>query len=263
MARKRVVDAHASTDEKFRHWKTRFKSAALVYEQGDFKEARTLMFRAKMEAESLNPSDRDFALPTCHLGIAILSMAQGDLNEANEYFDKGLNRAATGADDSATELYAVGLRFRAHWHMLQDDNAEAEKCLRESVKILEELGEDSAVQLAYSLCDLCCVLLRTDQIDEATSLIKPAMEILLASVGPEDAAMDWAKMIYQTCLSKGNEELLAEVFDRSAMQYQYKVGARHPNLVRALNTYATTLKKRGLIEKLEGIKEKFASLVGQ
>lgn len=262
MARKRVVDARTSTDEKFQHWKTRFKSAAIVYEQGDLKEARTLMFRAKMEADTLKPQDRDFAIPACQLGIAIVSMAQGDLKEANEYFDKGTSRVTAGADDAATELYAVGLRFRAHWHMLQDDLKEAENCLRESIKLLEDLGEDSAVQLAYSLCDLCCVLLRTEQFDEATTLIKPAMEILLATVGLEDPAIDWAKMIYQTSLTKGDEELLAEVFDRSATQYQYKVGARHPNLVRALNTYATTLKKRGLTDKLESIKEKFAALVG-
>lgn len=262
MVRKRVVDARTSTDEKFKHWKTRFKSASIVYEQGDFKEARTLMFRAKMEADSLNPVDRDFAVPACQIALAILSMAQGHMDEAKEYFDKGLNRVQTGADDATTELYAAGLRFLSHWHAVNNDIPEAERCLRESVKLLEGLGEESAVQLAYSLCELCCLLLGTDQLDEATALIKPAMEILLVTVGPEDPSMDWAKWIYQTCVTKGDDELMTEMFERSATQYQYKVGARHPNLVRALNAYATAMKKRGLTEKLESLKERFAALVG-
>lgn len=46
MSSKRVVDAFETTDKDYLNWKMRFKTAAGAFEQGKFKDARDLMFRA-------------------------------------------------------------------------------------------------------------------------------------------------------------------------------------------------------------------------
>ncbi len=259
MVHKRVVDALETADPKFKHWRTRFKTAAGAFEQGELTETRALMFRALAEAEGLD--DRSFAVPASNLGIAIINMQQGNLKEAKEYFDKGLNAAKGQPDRASEELYAAGLRFRAMLHEREGALTEAENCLRESVSVLQNLSTDSAVQLAYSLSDLSFILVRLDQIEEASLLIRSAMEILLATVGTEDPTFDWAKMIFQVCHVGKDEELLMETFEMSATKWQYKVGAKHPNLVRALSVYAAALKKRGHTERLEELKENFSGLL--
>ncbi len=255
---KRAVDAHQSTDPKFSHWKGRFKVAAGAFEQGKLKEARTLVYKSLLEAEQLD--DRDFAVPGSQLAMAVISMEQGDLKESNEYFDKGLNKLRGHADPACQELYAAGLRFKAIWHEHNKDLSSAEACLRESIKILKDLSIGSSVQLAYSLSDLGYIMIRTDKIPEADALIKSAIEILTATVGKEDSSYEWAKMLYQVCHTKGNEDLFIATFELSATQLQYKVGGRHPNLIRALHAYAAALKERGMTEKLHEVKENFVAL---
>ena len=259
MVHKRVVDALETADPKFKHWRTRFKTAAGAFKQGELTETRALMFRALAEAEGLQ--DKGFAVPASNLGIAIINLQQGNLKESKEYFDKGLSAVKTQPDHASAELYAAGLRFRAMLHEREGDLVEAENCLRESVAVLQKLSEESAVQLAYSLCDLSFILVRTEQIEEAALLIRSAMEILLATVGSEDPTFDWAKVIFQVCHIGKDEELLMETFELSATKWQYKVGAKHPNLIRALNVYAAALKKRGNTERLNELKENFSGLL--
>ncbi len=259
MVHKRTVDARESTDKNFDHWKARFKVAAGAYEQGKLTEARSLLFRALTEAEGI--ADKDFAVPASNLGLAVVSMDQGHDKESKELFSKGLNSLASRSDNASRELHAAGLRFFARWHERQKDLTESERCLRESVETLKSLGQGSAVQLAYSLCDLSFVLILTDRVEEADALLKAAIEILIATVGKEDDSYDWAKMLYQTCHSRNDENLLIETFELAATSFQYKVGARHPNLIRAMNAYARALKQRGLTEQLNDAKERFSALL--
>ena len=258
MSRKRAIDARESKDPKFIHWKSRFKAATVAFEMGKLDEARTVIYRSLMEAESL--SDKNFAVPVCHVGMAVVSMNQGKEREAKEYFEKGINALSPQSEADTRELYGAALRFYGHFHERNQDLAEAENCLRQSVAVLKELGAESAVQLAYSLADLSSILIRTGQIDEADVLIKSAIEILVATVGTDDPSYDWAKLIYQVCLNKNDRDMLEATFEDSVTTMQYKLGARHPNLVRALSAYGEGLKKRGLTDKLEALKEKFQAL---
>ena len=68
-------------------------------------------------------------------------------------------------------------------------------------------------------------------------------------------------MIYRICLNKNDEALWMENFEASVNHLQLKVGEKNPNLVRALSAYAEALKKRGMTEKLESMKENFAALL--
>ncbi len=255
---KHAVDARKSTDPKFMHWKSRFKLAAAVFEEGNASEARTLIYKTLMEAEGL--ADRDFAVPASQIAMAIVCMEEGNLKESKEYFDKGLNSLRLLGDDAGRELYAAALRFKAMWHDQNQDLTSAETCLRESVDILKNQAGASAVQLACSLNDLSFVLIRSEQLEEASELIRASMGILANTVGVEDASYDWAKMLYQVCLTRNDEALFIETFELSATELQYKRGGKHPNLVRALNAYAAALKKRGMTEQLEEAKEKFVAL---
>lgn len=259
MVRKKAVDAHVSTDPKFHHWKSRFKAATGAFEMGMPAEARTLVYRSMMEAEGLK--DSKFAVPVCQIGLAVISMEQGKQKEAKEFFEKGLRALEHQTEEDAQEAYAAGLRFFAIWHEQNGDLTEAENCLRQSVNILKEFGQESAVQFAYSLSDLCYVLIRNGKLEEAETLIPAALGILNVTVGEDDPTYDWAKMIYRICLNKNDEALWMENFEASVNHLQLKVGEKNPNLVRALNAYAEALKKRGLTEKLESMKENFAALL--
>ena len=259
MSRKRAIDARESHDPKFIHWKSRFKAATVAFEMGKLDEARTVIYRSLMEAESLK--DKNFAVPVCHIGMAVVSMNQEKEREAKDYFEKAINALSGQPEADTRELYGAALRFYAHFYERKNDLSEAENCLRQSIAVLRELGPESAAQLAYSLADLAAIMVRTGQLEEADVLVKSAIEILVATVGTDDPSYDWAKLIYQVCLNQNDREMLELVFEDSVTAMQYKLGARHPNLVRALNAYGTALRKRGLTEKLEHLKEKFSALV--
>lgn len=260
MVHKRAVDAHVSTDKKFAHWKTRFKTAAAAFDAGDLAGARSIVYLGLMEAEGLD--DKDFAVPASNIALAVVSMEQGKLKEAKELFDKGLNKLKGRPGNDFRELYAAGLRLRALLHERESELDKAEDALIESVELLKKNGEGSAVQLAYSLCDLSYIMVRNDRLDQAEELITLAMEILRATVGEEDPQYDWAKLIYAVCFAKqSDEEQLCDALELKAAKFQYKVGARHPNLIRTLNAYAAALKKRGLAERLAELKLNFSALI--
>ncbi|MDZ4837672.1 MAG: tetratricopeptide repeat protein [Candidatus Melainabacteria bacterium] len=258
MSSKRVVDALDTTDKDFVHWKMRFKAAAGAFEQGKFKDARDLMFRALNQAETLE--DKSFAVPASNLAIAILSMEQNKVDEAKSYFDTGLRGANLRPDDAGRELYAAGLRYLAMWQERNGTLDEAESRLRESVGILEKLP-NSDTQLAYSLSDLSFILVRNGNISEAQKTVRKAMQLLTDTVGKDQPQYDFAKMIFEVCLNQNDEKSLMDMFELSASKLQYKMGSKYPNLVRALNAYAAALKERGLTEELDDAKENFSALM--
>lgn len=259
MQRERAVDSLESTSSELRHWKGRFKAAAGAFEVGEVTEARELVFRALMEAERLEESY--FAVPACNVALGVISTTQDKLKEAKEYFDKGLGALASRPDDACQELYGAGLRLFAQWYEKQEQFVETEACLKQSVEVLKPLS--SPVQLAYSLCDLGFALVRTGRAEEAEPLVYAAMDLLLHSVGEEHQGFEWAKMIYQSISYRGDEESLCDVFEMSATKMQYKSGAHHPNLLRALGAYAPALKKRGLTDKLEHLKSVFLAFLSK
>lgn len=262
--RKRAVDARESDDPKFKLWKSRFKAVAGAFEMGvskeDLLEIRTTSYRALMEAEGLKEmKDRDFAVPASQIALAVISMAQGNLKESDELFEKGLSSLRTQSDRSCRELYAAGLRSRAMWHERNDDLQSAEACLRESIDILENTATASALQLAYSLADLCFVLLQCDQLEEAETLIHSSLELIEAT-GQDDPLYDWANMLNQVCMSEHDMKSFIDTFEISVTRAEYKLGSHHPNLIRVLNAYATALKKRGMTEKFEEVQKRLVSV---
>ncbi|HNG20046.1 MAG TPA: hypothetical protein PLI59_12775, partial [Candidatus Obscuribacter sp.] len=148
MSRKRAIDARESSDPKFIHWKSRFKAATVAFEMGKLDEARTVIYRSLMEAESLK--DKNFAVPVCHIGMAVVSMNQEKEREAKDYFEKAINALSGQPEADTRELYGAALRFYAHFYERKNDLSEAENCLRQSIAVLRELGPESAAQLAYS-----------------------------------------------------------------------------------------------------------------
>jgi len=258
MASQRVVDILESTDKDFVNWKMRFKIAATAYEQGKFKDARDLMFRALYQAETLK--DSSFAVPASTLAIAILNMEQNKMEESKSFFDKGLRAATAQPNQAGQTLYAAGLRYLAIWYERKGELDEAEKNLHESVRVLEAVP-NSDVQLAFSLSDLAFNLVRKGNIEQARKTVKKALKLLTNAGGQEQPHYDFAKMIFEVCLNQNDERSLIEAFDLSASKLQYKMGAKYPNLVRALNAYAEALQKRGLTDDLDEAKEKFSALM--
>lgn len=258
MASKRAIHARESDDKEFVKWRSRFQVATSAFEMGELKEARTLLFRLLEVAKKLD--DNDFALPASQIGIAIVAMEQGKLEESKEYFDQGLSALSASADPSCQELYAAALRYLAIWHEKQDRIEEAERILRDSIERLKRLGNDAAVQLAYSICDLCFMLIRQDRVDEAEKLIESALEILKVTVGKDDPKYDWAKMLYKACLQE-DAELKADAIEFLAQQLQWKAGPNHPNLVRAVTAYEAALRKRGMSDRIETARERFTSIL--
>lgn len=259
MTTRRAVYSRESTDKDFIKWRSRFQAATAAFEMGEMKEARTLLFRLTHVAKNLE--DSDFALPACQLGIAIVGMEQGDLEESKQYFDEALNSLRASSDNSCRELYAAGLRFLALWHEKQEQLEDAERLLRESIEILKSLGNDGATQMAYSICDLSFVLIRTERISEAEKLLESAMQILKLTIGQEDPKYDWAKILYKACLQKGDQDLMADTVEFLTAQLQWKTGPGHPNLIRAVHAYEAGLKKIGMTDRIEEVRERFSSIL--
>lgn len=258
MATGRVVDAVETTDKKFIHWKMRFKAAAGAFEEGRFKEARTLMFRTLYEADSLD--QKAFAIAASTLGIAVISLSEDKLDESKSHFEKGLRAAAVLPDSAGRQLHAAGLRFFATWFERKGDLAESEARLRESVRLLQAV-EGGSIQLAYSMADLAAILVRRGEVEEAHKLIVPAVRTLATTVGIESPQYDFAKMVFEVCSNRNDEENLLCMFEMSASKIQYKMGDKYPSLVRALHAYAEGLTKRGLKEHLEEIKGNYSALM--
>ncbi len=255
MVKKRLMEAMPSQDADTQRWKMRFACARMAYEDGNFREAESLLVRLEEPAAQLK--DHAFAVNSVRIGLAAVQISELRLPEAKVNLQKAISALGGASDPAQQELYAVALRFRAQLMTDLKDERSAEQDLKQSIAILEKLGEDALVQLAYSLSDLAGQYAVQGRLSESNQLIVRALRILAATVGIEDKEYIRADMIHT--LGKTSEGELLEVAEMCGIKLQYQFGASHPTMVRALRRYVQTLKERGERGRLEEAQRTFAA----
>ncbi|MBX9689366.1 MAG: hypothetical protein K2X27_21835 [Candidatus Obscuribacterales bacterium] len=254
MVKKRVIDAIASDDPKTKRWRMLFSSARMAYESGELRQAETLLARAYELAKELPESS--FALQATEIGSAAVLLAEKRSKEAMKRLDRCISKLSSYSDPKHSELTGVAIRFRAQALLDLGDEREAENELKRSAALLADLGIDAAVQLAYSLSDLCALYLMQGRHSEAEPKITKVMTILSAALGPQDAEYTRADMIYQLCLPMQPETRLEAASD-GVRRMEYSFGNKHPNISRALDRYIKVLSEKGSHEKLEEVLKNF------
>ena len=254
MSQKHLTDAIESKDHDTKMWKSRISAAKGAYQQGEFRQCETLLFRAIEQAKQLK--DRDFAVNACHVGLGAMYIATQKWKDAEKHLDQAMHALSGASEPALRELYAVALRFHSQIYLERDDHASAERELRQAMLILEDLNEDGAVQLAYVMSDLAVMYVVDGNLSDARDLLFSCMELLELTVGSGSAEYMRASMIYSVCRQEGVEDLLTQGEDGIyAMQYQ--LGQKHPNVVRALRWYLKKLMELGETDKVREAQKRF------
>ena len=257
MSNGRLTDAVTATDSNSRLWKTRIATARMAYEQGELHEAANQLTRAMELAKHMK--ERTYAVNTTTIGLGAVRIAMGQLKEAERHLKDAMSALEASSDKDLSKLYAIALRFYADLLSERGDEESAERQLQNSASILEGLGADGCVQLAYTLCDLGSLYLRKSGHDAAEQYILAAMDLILATLGPEDPEFARADVMYHLCHSTSELEML-DVAEAGMTKLQFILGSKHPHMMRTARRYTKALKDRGDSTRLEEAKRRFAGL---
>lgn len=254
MSQKRLTDAMVATDHPTKLWKSRISAAKGAYQQGEFRQCETLLFRAIEQGKLLK--EHEFAVNACHVGLGALYIATAKLNDAQKHLEQAMHALSGSGEPALRELYAVALRFHAQVYLELGDHASCERELRQAMQILEELDGDGAVQLAYVMSDLAVMYAADGKLPDARDLLFSSMELLELTLGSGNAEYMRASMIYSVCQQEGLEELLTQGED-GIFAMQYQLGQKHPNVVRALRWYLSKLVELGETERVAEARKRF------
>ena len=254
MIQRRLIDAIASTDTETRMWKSLFAAAKGAYAIADFKQCESLLLRALEKGKSLKEST--FAINTCLVGQGALCLATGKLDEACKHLEQPIQRLNGTSDIALKELCAVALKFHAAVLSEKGNNDGAESDLEKAIEILESIGVEGAVQLAYAMSDLAMIYMKQGALKEAGELVFSAMEILEVTMGHENPEYIRANLIYSLCHSANEEEFLGGIED-SIVKMEYQRGQQHPSIVRAVRWYLQKLHECGDDDRIAEVKRKF------
>ncbi|MFN8554389.1 MAG: hypothetical protein U0103_23170 [Candidatus Obscuribacterales bacterium] len=254
MVKKKITEAVKSDDAKSKRWRSLFAAGRMAYETGELRQAESLLARAMELAKDI--PERTFAVNATEIGTAAILLAQKRTKEAESRLRKSITTLEGESGSTLEELLAVALRFHAQALVDFGDERTAEGELKRSATILGKLGSDAAVQMAYTLCDLCGLYLVQGRISEAEKNILDAMQILCSVLGPEAPEYIRADMIYKLCLPMQSDTMLDTAAD-GIMQMEYFHVSKHPNIARALGRYMKVLSDRGDATRLEEAKQRF------
>jgi tetratricopeptide (TPR) repeat protein len=254
MTNKRLVDAIESTDAETKMWKSRFAAAKQAYDSAEFKQCETLLALALEQGKRLK--ERTFAVNTCLVAQGALCLATAKPDEAEKQLSQAIQAVSSAAEPALKELCAVAFRFHAQVLADKGDLDGAEQDLQKALNILETLGVDGAVQLAYTMSDLATVYIAQGALAEAGQLVFSSMEVLEATLGHESPEYARADIIYSLCHSANEEEFLGGIED-SIVKMQYQRGQKHPNIVRAVRWYLQKLNERGDKERIAEVEQRF------
>ncbi len=257
MIKQRLTDAIESTDSETKLWKSRFAAAKAAYARADFKECESLLNRALEEAKHLK--EHRFAVNTCRLGQGALCLATDKLDEAEKHLEQVIHEISGDSDPAMKELGAVALRFHAELNSEKGNLEGAEQDLDKACEMLETLGLEGAVQLAYAMGDIAAIYIKQGALTEAGEAIIASMEVLRMTLGPESPEYVRANVIYSLCHA-GNEEEFFGGIEGAIEQMTYQMGRKHPSIVRAIHWYLGKLNERGDKTKIAEIEAKFGVL---
>jgi tetratricopeptide (TPR) repeat protein len=253
----KLMDAMTSDDKETKIWKARFSAAKAAYEDADFKTCESLLFRLLEQAKALK--ENVFATNTAKIGLGAVYLASGKSGEAEKELRACVEHLSSASGPALKELYGVALRFHASALADTGDEKSALQNLQKAVEILEPLGTEASVQLAYALSDLGGLMVRQGKLNEAKDYIFNSLGLLEKNVGPENPACMKAEMLYNVCHAANKDEFLDE-FEDGLMKMQYQYGHKHPDIVRSLRLYVKARTDRGETDRIAEATERFPAL---
>src|SRR6516165_1909456 len=140
MTNYKLTDAIASTDTETKMWKSRFSVAKAAYGEGNFKECKSLLYRALEQGQKLK--EHEFAVNTCLVGLAAVDIAENKLDEAQKHLEKAIHALSVSTEPALRELHGVALRFNAHVMFLKGETNPAREEIRKAAEVLEALGPE-------------------------------------------------------------------------------------------------------------------------
>jgi tetratricopeptide (TPR) repeat protein len=257
MTKQRLTDAIESGDPETKMWKSRFAAAKAAYAEANFKECETLLARALEEGKHLK--EHKFAVNTCRMGQGALCLATDKLDEAEKLLDEAIRELSGDSDPALKELCGVAFRFHAEVNSEKGNLEGAEQDLDRACEMLETLGLDGAVQLAYAMGDLAAIYIKQGALTEAGEAITSSMEVLKMTLGAESPEYVRANVIHSLCHTSNEDEFFGGV-EGAIEKMQYQRGRKHPSIVRAVRWYLQKLDERGEKTKMAEMEQKFGVL---
>lgn len=254
MMKQRLTDAMESSDPETRKWKARFAAARGAYATGEFKQCEELLSLALEQGKTLK--EKDFAVNTCLVGQGAAALAVGDLDRAKKKLRSAIESLSSASEPAMKELHAVALRFLAETASQAGEFDDSENYLQEACSLLETLGVDGAVQLAYTMSDLATIYLKQGDSFDAGELVLSAMELLNTTHQGNSSEYQRANLIYNLSHASNEEEFLGAVED-SITKLEYRKGPKHPSVSRAVRWYIQRLRERGDQQKIAEVEAKF------
>lgn len=251
---KRVTEAITANDQLTRRWKSLFAAGRMAYEAGELRQSESLLARAMELAHEL--PERSLAENITEIGSAAVLLAARRSTESAMRLRNCISALEVYGDDLHKELLGVALRFNAQALVACGEEREAEKELERSSTILQGLGADAFVQLAYTLSDMGGLLLMQGREGEADHYIVKAMRILGSVLGVGHREYLRAEMICHLCIPQDEGSSVESASD-TLMRMEYLYGAKHPNIARAMERYIGLLEQRGDTAKIEEVKALF------
>jgi tetratricopeptide (TPR) repeat protein len=255
---KHLIDSISSDDPKNKIWKSRMAVARMAYHEGQFKDAEHLLALLLEQSKELKEST--FATASTYCGLGAVCAATNRIEQAQKYYELGLNLVQASRDKADSELCAVILRFQANLLWDKDDLSGAQRNLERSVELLTAVGENGEHLLALSLCDLSFLHIIANRLDLAKPLIAKAMSIISRTSEAGSADYLRADMIYQLSIPGLDQESKYNIFLDTAIKEQYQLGSHNPHLVRALARFAVSAKESGRTDLIDLAKEHFEFL---
>jgi tetratricopeptide (TPR) repeat protein len=230
----------------------------MAYNRGELHDAERLGLRALLDAEeTTNPEYARAVTLNC---LALVCLATNRLSEAEHYLDSAERSAYADPGYSQYEIAGSILRSKANLMTHQRKYSEAERLFSESLSLLEKGLPDSAFEMGRCLCDKAGMYLLQRRLSEAMPLATEALKRLTKADSEDVAALEKSNFIINACACGEDEEKLFDLFQSTAVKWQYEVGPHNPELVRALNIFARYLLKKGKLDLLESMKNNFSSV---
>ena len=253
MVKKKVIESVTATDANSRRWKSLFSTARMAFEEGELRQASSLLARARELANQL--PDKTFAIHSTEIGMAAILLAQKKPRDAAARLQREISKLEGDPDLHLKELLAVALRYQAQALEEMGDYNESEKLLKKSIEILEDIGVEAAVQLAYSICDLSALYIAQGRLSEAEKHMNIGLEILFNTLGPDSPEYVRADMIFVTARIPETDSRLDNALDGLG-KMEMMFGKHHPNIGRAFDRYIKYLKEKGDTKRIESAMER-------
>jgi tetratricopeptide (TPR) repeat protein len=241
------MNTEQKDDKTSKDWNMQMWLGQEAYARGMYAAAREKFQKALIDLEKLQIRDERLTMTLNNLALCFC--AQGKHKEADPLYKRALTIDETSGSAGNLNL-AEDLSNIATHYRKQGLNAQAEPLYHRALKLWQdELGEHSA-EVAGCLNNLAVLFCEQDRCHEAIALYKKALSIKGSIFGTKskEYAGTLVNLASAYCSLNKCEEA-DPLFEEGIRTLQYTMDPIHHELIEALESYVTHLRKTGQTEK--------------